>query len=137
MYILGNNTGVLLDKEYFDKYKDKKKEVLDKYLEICEAIVDEDIEVLQREIPDKHIKFIISGIKTKTNFIKEIEEKEIKYYGIELLETKIELSKNKATLKSTNKVRVKIHEYSGIWVVDSFIKVEKENDKLVVKEILI
>jgi len=56
---------------------------------------------------------------------------------LEILKNKIEIKDTKATIKSSNKIRAKLYEFKGSWVVDSYLILEKENNKWITKEILI
>ncbi len=106
-------------------------------IEICKAIVDENIEKLKELIPQKYVSHIIGINHTKGQWLTDIANKEIKYYGIEILKNKIEIKDTKATIKSSNKIRAKLYEFKGSWVVDSYLILEKENNKWITKEILI
>ena len=53
------------------------------------------------------------------------------------MKNKIEIKDTKATIKSSNKIRAKLYEFKGSWVVDSYLILEKENNKWITKEILI
>lgn len=63
------------------------------YLKICEAIIDQDISTLKTLIPEKSINHIIGESKSKKQWLEDIENETIKYYGIEIL--KIKVSKEK------------------------------------------
>jgi len=93
--------------------------------------------MLNNSIPTKNIKSIADGNKIKEKWIEEIQKQIIKYYGIEILKIRINIKGNIATIKSTNKVRAKLYEYRGGWVVDSYLILEKANNNWIVKEILI
>ena len=120
-----------------DKFTEEKKELFDIYTNICIAITDENTQMLNNSIPTKNIKSIIGANKTKEKWIEEIQKQIIKYYGIEILKIRINIKGNTATIKATNKVRAKLYEYRGSWVVDSYLVLEKNNDNWNVKEILI
>ena len=137
MFGFNDMTGVRIDTSCKDKFTEEKKELFDIYTNICIAITDEDIEMLNNSIPTKNIKSIIGANKTKEKWIEEIQKQIIKYYGIEILKIRINIKENTATIKATNKVRAKLYEYRGSWVVDSYLVLEKENNNWIVRDILI
>ena len=95
MFGFNNMLGVIIDRGYIEKLSDKEKEVLKIYIKICEAIVEKDIKTLELDIPEMRIKNMLNGSKLKNEWIKDIEKDNIKYYGIELLNTEIKVKKNK------------------------------------------
>ena len=137
MFSFNNMLGVIVEKDYKDNLSKEQIEVLDIYIEICKAIVDENTEKLREMIPKKYVSHIIGINHTKEQWLTDIANKEIKYYGIEILKNKIEIKDTKATIKSSNKIRAKLYEFKGSWVVDSYLTLEKENNKWITKEILI
>lgn len=137
MFGFNDMIGVRIDTSCKDKFTEEKKELFDIYTNICIAITDENTQMLNNSIPTKNIKSIIGSIKTKEKWIEEIQKQIIKYYGIEILKIRINIKGNTATIKATNKVRAKLYEYRGSWVVDSYLILEKDNNNWIVKEILI
>lgn len=137
MFIFNDMTGVRIDKAYESKFTEEKKELFDIYINLCIAITNENVEVLNNYIPEKNIKSIIGANRTKEKWIQEIQKQIIKYYGIEILKINISIKDNMATIKATNKIRAKLYEYRGSWVVDSYLVLEKQNNNWNIKEILI
>ena len=129
--------GVIVDKNYLTKVSDKEKEVFKIYIKICEAIVEKDIKTLQQDIPEMRIKNILNDSKSKKEWIKDIEKENIKYYGIELLNTEINITKDNATIKSKSKIRAKLFEYRGSWIKTIYMDFIKENDKWIITDFCI
>lgn len=128
MFGFNNMLGVIVDKNYVENLSKEEKEVLDIYFKICEAIIEKNIVILEKEIPNIQIKNILNNNKSKEEWIAEIEDEKIKYYGIELLETKIEIKEDKAIINSNNKIRAKLYKYRGSWIKESYMKLKKDKD---------
>lgn len=137
MFGFNNMLGVIVDKNYLTKFSDKEKEVFKIYIKICEAIVEKDIKTLQQDIPEMRIKNILNDSKSKKEWIKDIEKENIKYYGIELLNTEINITKDNATIKSKSKIRAKLLEYRGSWIKTTYMDFIKENDKWIITDFCI
>ena len=137
MFGFNNMLGVIIDRGYIEKLSDKEKEVLKIYIKICEAIVEKDIKTLELDIPEMRIKNMLNGSKLKNEWIKDIEKDNIKYYGIELLNTEIKVKKNNATIKSKSKIRAKLFEYRGSWIKTIYMDFIKENDKWIITDFCI
>ena len=137
MFGFNNMLGVIVDKNYLTKVSDKEKEVFKIYIKICEAIVEKDIKTLQQDIPEMRIKNILNDSKSKKEWIKDIEKENIKYYGIELLNTEINITKDNATIKSKSKIRAKLFEYRGSWIKTTYMDFIKENDKWIITDFCI
>ena len=137
MFGFNNMLGVIVDKNYLTKFSDKEKEVFKIYIKICEAIVEKDIKTLQQDIPEMRIKNILNDSKSKKEWIKDIEKENIKYYGIELLNTEINITKDNATIKSKSKIRAKLFEYRGSWIKTTYMDFIKENDKRIITDVCI
>lgn len=137
MFGFNNMLGVIVDKNYLTKFSDKEKEVFKIYIKICEAIVEKDIKTLQQDIPEMRIKNILNDSKSKKEWIKDIEKENIKYYGIELLNTEINITKDNATIKSKSKIRAKLFEYRGSWIKTIYMDFIKENDKWIITDFCI
>lgn len=137
MFGFNNMLGVIVDKNYLTKVSDKEKEVFKIYIKICEAIVEKDIKTLQQDIPEMRIKNILNDSKSKKEWIKDIEKENIKYYGIELLNTEINITKDNATIKSKSKIRAKLFEYRGSWIKTIYMDFIKENDKWIITDFCI
>lgn len=137
MFGFNNMLGVIVDKNYLTKFSDKEKEVFKIYIKICEAIVEKDIKTLQQDIPEMRIKNILNDSKSKKEWIKDIEKENIKYYGIELLNTEINITKDNATIKSKSKIRAKLFEYRGSWIKTTYMDFIKENDKWIITDFCI
>ena len=134
MFGFNNMLGVTIDKEYIDELSDKEKEVFKIYIKICEAIVEKDIKTLEQDIPEMRIKNILNESKSKNEWIEDIEKENIKYYGIELLNTEIKVTKNNATIKSKSKIRAKLFDYRGSWTKTICMKFIKENGKWIITD---
>ena len=137
MFGFNNMLGVIVDKNYLTKFSDKEKEVFKIYIKICEAIVEKDIKTLQQDIPEMRIKNILNDSKSKKEWRKDIEKENIKYYGIELLNTEINITKDNATIKSKSKIRAKLFEYRGSWIKTTYMDFIKENDKWIITDFCI
>lgn len=137
MFGFNNMLGVIVDKNYLTKLSDKEKEVFKIYIKICEAIIEKDIKTLEQDIPEMRIKNILNDSKSKKEWIKDIEKENIKYYGIELLNTEINITKDNATIKSKSKIRAKLFEYRGSWIRTIYMDFIKENDKWIITDFCI
>ena len=137
MFGFNNMLGVIVDKNYLTKFSDKEKEVFKIYIKICEAIVEKDIKTLQQDIPEMRIKNLLNYSKSKKEWIKNIKKENIKYYGIELLNTEINITKDNATIKSKSKIRAKLFEYRGSWIKTTYMDFIKENDKWIITDFCI
>ena len=100
MYGFNNMLGIILDKNYLNRLSDEEKGIIKVYIKICEAVIEKNIIVLEKEIPNIKIKNILNESKLKSEWIEDIKKENIKYYGIELLNTKITINKNIAEVKS-------------------------------------
>lgn len=137
MFGFNNMLGVMVDKNHIENLKNEEKDIMNIYLKICVAIIEKDITFLKDTIPEKNLKGIINKVKSKGEWIEDIENEVIKYYGIEILKIKLKINGNIAIIKTSNKIRAKLFEYKGSWVVDTYLKLEKVNTNWIVKEILI
>lgn len=137
MYGFNNMLGIILDKNYLNRLSDEEKGIIKVYIKICEAVIEKNIIVLEKEIPNIKIKNILNESKSKSEWIEDIKKENIKYYGIELLNTKITINKNIAEVKSKNKIRAKIFNYRGSFIKTSYMNFIKENEKLKINDFCI
>lgn len=137
MFGFNDMTGVILDNDCMNKLQKEEQEIAKIYFELCQAIINEDIASLKKCIPNKSIKNVLGHRVTKEKWLENIEKKNIKYYGIEILDITVNIEKNRATIKSLNKIRAKLEQYRGSWKTEGYLMLENENQKWIVKEIFI
>ena len=133
MFGFNNKLGITIDKKCIDNLKEENKELLDIFLKIYELLLDKDIELLNQIIPDIEINQIIGYNNSKEKWLSDIKNENIKYYGIDITNVKIKNNK----IKLTSNVRAKFYEYNGCWTVDSYLILEEQDNKFIIKEILI
>lgn len=67
----------------------------------------------------------------------DIKKENIKYYGIELLNTEIKVTKSNATIKSKSKIRAKLFDCRGSWTKTIYMEFIKENGKWIITDFCI
>ena len=137
MFGFNNTNGVTIDKNYIDNLKEENKNLLSIFLKIYESVIDKDIDNLEKMIPDIQINHIVGNCSSKEKWLNDIENENIKYYGVDIQNCKISVNNQKAKVELTSKIRAKLFEYNGSWTVDSYLAFEKNNNSWIVKEILI
>ena len=137
MFGFNNTNGVTIDKNYIDNLKEENKNLLSIFLEIYEAVIDKDIDNLKKIIPNIKINHIVGNCSSKEKWLNDIENENIKYYGVDIQNCTIIVNNQKAKVELTSKIRAKLFEYNGSWTVDSYLAFEKNNNSWIVKEILI
>ena len=137
MFGFNNTNGVTIDKNYIDNLKEENKNLLSIFLEIYEAVIDKDIDNLKNTIPNIQINHIVGNSSSKEQWLSDIENENIKYYGVDIQNSKVSINNQKAKVELTSKIRAKLYEYNGSWTVDSYLILEKENNDWLIKEILI
>jgi len=137
MFGFNNTNGVTIDKNYIDNLKEENKNLLSIFLEIYEAVIDKDIDNLKKIIPNIQINHIVGNSSSKEQWLNDIENENIKYYGVDIQNSKVSINNQKAKVELTSKIRAKLYEYNGSWTVDSYLILEKEDNNWIIKEILI
>lgn len=137
MFGFNNTNGVTIDKNYIENLKEENKNLLSIFLEIYEAVIDKDIDNLKKIIPNIQINHIVGNSSSKEQWLNDIENENIKYYGVDIQSIKVSINNQKAKVELTSKIRAKLYEYNGSWTVDSYLILEKENNDWIIKEILI
>lgn len=137
MFGFNNTNGVTIDKNYIDNLKEENKNLLSIFLEIYEAVIDKDIDNLKMVIPDIQINHIVGNSSSKEQWLNDIENENIKYYGVDIQNSKVSINNQKAKVELTSKIRAKLYEYNGSWIVDSYLILEKEDNEWIIKKILI
>lgn len=137
MFGFNNTNGVTIDKNYIDNLKEENKDLLSIFLEIYEAVIDKNIENLKQIIPNIQINHIVGNSSSKEQWLNDIENENIKYYGVDIQKCKISINNPKAKVELTSRIRAKLYEYNGSWTVDSYLILEKEDNNWIIKEILI
>lgn len=137
MFGFNNTNGVTIDKNYIDNLKEEDKDLLSIFLEIYEAVIDKNIENLKQIIPNIQINHIVGNSSSKEQWLDDIENENIKYYGVDIQNSIVSINNQKAKVELTSKIRAKLYEYNGSWTVDSYLILEKEDNNWIIKEILI
>lgn len=137
MFGFNNTNGVTIDKNYIDNLKEENKDLLSIFLEIYEAVIDKNIENLKQIIPNIQINHIVGNSSSKEQWLDDIENENIKYYGVDIQNSIVSINNQKAKVELTSKIRAKLYEYNGSWTVDSYLILEKEDNNWIIKEILI
>lgn len=110
MFGFNNTNGVTIDKNYIDNLKEENKNLLSIFLEIYEAVIDKDIENLKMVIPDIQINHIVGNSSSKNQWLNDIKNENIKYYGVDIQNSKVSINNQKAKVELTSKIRAKLYE---------------------------
>lgn len=133
MFVDNNKIGITIDQRCIESLKKNSKELLNISLKIYESLIYKDIKTLNTIIPNIQINQIINNSCLKEKWIEAIENEEIRYYKVDVIEVKTDNNR----IELTSKIRARFYEYNGCWIVDSYIVFEKVNNEFVIKEILI
>ncbi len=133
MFVDNNKIGITIDQRCIESLKKNSKELLNIFLKIYESLIYKDIQTLNKIIPNIQMNQIINNSCLKEKWIEAIENEEIRYYKVDVIEVKTDNNR----IELTSKIRAKFYEYNGCWIVDSYIIFEKVNNEFVIKEILI
>ncbi len=122
---------ITINKECLNKIKDEK--AFDLFIKIYEMLIDRNVNELNRILPNIQINQIIGKSISKEKWLEDVNCENIKYYWIDIEKVKT----NKNRIEFTSRVRAKLYEYIGCWIIDSYLAFERNGDEILIKEILI
>ena len=88
----------------------EEKEIFSIYRKLSEAMINKNVDSLRSIMKDVQVIRHISGTgETLDEWLKEIENEDMKYYSIEIRNVQITVDGDHALLKSTNTIEARIY----------------------------
>ena len=112
--------------------KADKKKIIDIYKRLQQAMIDKDTDTLREMIgADTIVRHITGRTQTMDEWLLDIENEEMKYYSIELKDTKVVINGDKASLTCSNVIDTRIYRARGVWTLPGGAEFEKKDGEWV------
>lgn len=111
-----------------DLSKEDQEAIIARYEELQQALIDQNIPKLKQLLPDDYIAVHITGRRqTKEEWLKDIENGDMKYFHFSDLHYSLSQEGNRVSLKIRQRIRANIYGSEGTWSIPGTRVFEKQD----------
>ena len=110
-----------------DLSKEDQEAIIARYEELQQALIDQNIPKLKQLLPDDYIAVHITGRRqTKEEWLKDIENGDMRYFHFSDLHYSLSQEGNRVNLKIRQRIRANIYGSEGTWSIPGTRVFEKQ-----------
>lgn len=111
-----------------DLSKEDQEAIIARYEELQQALIDQNIPKLKQLLPDDYIAVHITGRRqTKEEWLKDIENGDMRYFQFSDLHYSLSQEGNRVNLKIRQRIRANIYGSEGTWSIPGTRVFEKQD----------
>lgn len=111
-----------------DLSKEDQEAIISRYEELQQVLIDQNISKLKQLLPDDYIAVHITGRRqTKEEWLKDIENGEIRYFHFSDLHYSLSQEGNRVNLKIRQRITANIYGSEGTWSIPGTRIFEKQD----------
>ena len=111
-----------------DLSKEDQEAIIARYEELQQALIDQNIPKLNQLLPDDYIAVHITGRRqTKEEWLKDIENGDMRYFQFTDLHYSLSQEGNRVNLKIRQRIRANIYDSEGTWSIPGTRVFEKQD----------